>query len=96
MGDDSYGFTNVHYAVMNDDGEYGELHELGEAVSFDIDMPDDEAERYADAIVGLQTGMSFEIKLEWWMYNAWYRIFGAKTPYTIRRLRRGGKSHRRR
>lgn len=94
MGDDSYGLTNVCYAVMNDDGEYEEFHVLGEAASLDISTPDEDVERWADALAALPTCTSFQFRLDWWMYNAWCRIFGIRTPYTIRRLRRGGKSHK--
>ena len=111
MGDEVIsGVSNVYYAAMNEDGTYGELHEIGDAVSLslsDLDMDDDEMDKWADTLVDLQNQThTIHLKLPWFWQNTTayksmfgntfgYRRGGIFYPeYTIPRLRRGGKSHK--
>ena len=98
MGDDvKFGVTGVRYRVLCDDGAWSRMMELGESASFDIVPTEDEASAWSDAILALPTCDSFTLKIDWWQSNRIAKVFGGmRVPYTVGRLRRYGKSHRRR
>ena len=94
MGDDvRYGATCVLYAFAHDDGTWSEPMELGEATAFDMRPSDEEMERWGRVLEVAPTCMTFRIV--WWSVNRTFKLMGLKPPYTVRGLRRGGKSHRR-
>lgn len=65
------------YAIRNDDGTYGELHEIGESVEVHADVSDEEIEAYAKALADVPE-MSFPIELDDKSYRFWEWIFGIK------------------
>ena len=94
MGDDvRYGATCVLYAFAHDDGTWSEPMELGEATAFDMRPSDEEMERWGRVLADVSVHMSFRVA--WWSINRTFKLMGLKPPYTVRGLRRGGKSHRR-
>lgn len=88
-----FGVANACYAVMND-GTYSELHELGDAMSFDIEPSDEDVSVWAELLAKLPICETFTFRVEWWSINRFCKVIGERPPFTIRRLRRGGKSHR--
>lgn len=97
MGDEvSFGITNVYFGILQDDGTYADGGFIGEAVSFDIEPRDDDVSVWADALASMPCG-SFRLDIEWWSMNRFLTDVLAHRPmYTVRGLRRNGKSHRRR
>lgn len=89
-----FGATNVYYAVMNDDGTYSEFHELGDVTSFDIEASDEDVSAWAEALAKLPVCETFTFKMDWWQINRFCKVIGERPPYTVQRLRHGGKSHR--
>ena len=100
MGDEVIsGVSNVYYAAMNEDGTYGELHEIGDAVSLslsDLDMDDDEMDKWADTLIDLQNQTyTVELKLPWfWPNTTLGRMMGARPIRGCPMLRHGSKSHK--
>lgn len=95
MGDNIvHGIAHAYYAVVDDSGEYGEFRELGNAMSFDIDVQDGEKKYLANAIASLPTCTTQFFTVKWWSLNRFFKLFGHRPPYTVRRLRCGGKSHK--
>ena len=68
---------------------------LGEVAYFDLDMSDEEADRWSRTLAALPTcTTTFWSKPLWWGTNKLYKAFGLEAPYTVRRLKRNGKSHK--
>lgn len=74
----------LFYAIKNDDGTYGDLHEFKGSVELHADIPDDEIERYANAIVSLSNSGSFGVELDKKNYRIWEWIFGIKPKPNVR------------
>lgn len=95
MGDEpTFSVRNVYFGVVSDGGV--QWQPLQDAVSFEIESTDDtpfyEHYMFDDTEPRLVT-----LTFPWW-FNP-YSFFGPdcksrRWEYTIRRLRRGGKSHR--
>lgn len=103
MGDDAsfvvsnvrHGVSNGAFFIANDDGTYdkvGVVSDIGFSESFDIKDPETSA--FASILADIPC-QSFRFDVKWWSINRFVSLFSERIPYTVRRLRRNGKSHRR-
>ena len=107
MGDEvRFGISNGF--ISFDSGETYEP--LGEVSEFDISVSDDEASAWSETLLTLANEprlatVSFKLPWYWSWRNLrefelpfgddlFWRMAGSRSRYTIRDLRRGGKSHR--
>ena len=93
MPEDSFEPKNIHYGIMNGDGSYKRIGEVGESVSLSVD--DDgilSRSLYRELTSDFLETISF--KIPWWQRNRVARMLGCRAFYLVARLRCGGKSHK--
>lgn len=89
--------SGVYFGVLAEDGSYafGDYQKLGEYTAIDVSVSDEEIETYARVLAALPTcTTTFWLKTPWWSTNRLYKILGYRPPYTVRGLKRNGKSHK--
>lgn len=97
MPDETSGVRNVYFGVVSD-GDV-QWQPLQGAVSFEIESTDD-TPYYDSYLFDDPEPKEITFRLSWWCdpYTFACKVLGfpshRKPKYTIRRLRRGGKSHR--
>ena len=107
MGDEVKFGTSNGFISFDGGGTY---EPLGEVSEFDIGVSDDEVEAWADALLSIVNEpmlgtLSFKLPWYWsWRHlrrfelpfgdDLFWRLAGSRPRYTIRDLRRGGKSHK--
>lgn len=85
----------VYFGVLKDDGTYGKCQKLDESTELHVSVSDEEADSWSRALAALPTcTTTFWFKTPWWSTNRLYKILGHRPPYTVRGLKRNGKSHK--
>lgn len=93
MPEDSFEPKNIHYGIMNGDGSYKHIGEVGESVSLSVDDDGISSRSYYHELMTDFSG-TISFKIPWWQRNRVARMLGFRAFYHVARLRRGGKSHK--
>lgn len=92
MGDEDFApATGGLLFKMSDDGELENLGYIGE----DGITISDDYEVWAGKLLELNQTVSIAVKPYWWSLNRLYKLVIGRYKYTVPRLRRWNKGHRR-
>lgn len=96
MGDEIPTFASGGFMFRaTDDGEWESLGYVGEfGISFVSNSDEDEPEAWTGKLLDTGETVSFRLKLPWYMQNTWFWIFTGHYKWTVPKLRKGRKGHR--
>lgn len=95
MGDENFAPLNSGFLVKaSDDGEWESIGYIGEdGISLSADG---ELETWSSKLANLANEpMTITLKPQWWSLNRLYKLVTGRYKYTVPRLRRWNKGHRR-
>lgn len=92
MGDEDFApVTGGFLFKASDDGGWENLGYIGD----DGITISDDYEVWAGKLLGLSQTVSIAVKPYWWSLNRFYKLVTGRYKYTVPRLRRWNKGHRR-
>ena len=96
MGDENATYANGGFMFKaSDDGEWESVGYIGDD-GISLSGGDEELEVWAGRLVELPNEpVSIVVRLQWWSLNRLYKLVTGRYKYTVPRLRRWNKGHRR-
>lgn len=92
MGDENFTPTTGGFLLRaSDDGGWENLGYIGE----DGITISDDYEVWAGKLLELSQTVSIAVKPQWWSLNRFFKLATGRYKYTVPRLRRWNKGHRR-
>lgn len=93
MGDEDFAPLNSGFLLKaSDDGEWENLGYISED---GITIDSDDVEVWQGKLLELNQTVSIALKPQWWSLNRLYKLVTGCCRYTVPRLRRWNKGHRR-
>lgn len=93
MGDENATYANGGFMFRaSDDGEWESVGYIGED---GITIDSDDIEVWQGKLFKLNQTVSIAVKPYWWSLNRLYKLATGRYRYTVPRLRRWNKGHRR-
>ena len=95
MGDENFAPLNSGFlAKASGDGEWESVGYIGDD-GISLSGGDEELEVWAGKLAELNQTVSIALRPQWWSLNGFYKLVTGRYKYTVPRLRRWNKGHRR-